>query len=504
MDNSDPRARLSWWALMGTHYRLDAGNWLGSARGWPRHPEVGMFPDYTTRRPAGLQPVVGRFSGEKRYYDFHGRFDKVRDPRPLEEWDPETVDEDLRDVLETRRDKSPETARDDVEVVPGKDYHGAVLAAMEKGIDLVWLTGGVNYREENAIEFLLAKKGACFKDGLYEMARAFNTGVFAGKPITIYWEIGNEVNSSNRFSLRNLAPGKHLRGDPRHGRDYIEYYFAPAVEALRTASRDLFDNERGIQIILGSISGIHKEANQKFLDFILSQTIEGRHAPALAGRHVYEVIDAVTLHYSMGDRSVLEEIYARWLESGKVANLWTTEELGRRGRGDYNVALVAFRWLDFWARHGWGSRHRGRVIFWGDDLEHPACATTGRSAEALLGDFLRDYPLTQAKNVDVTVETAADVEWYALRAEAGSTGTRYAVCLHPHVEAQSALRYVELRGVATADSVAVDAKRIRANQPTESLTARTIESDQGVRIGFAKHELHPMELIVVLVTVDAH
>ena len=489
----DPRP--NWHDIIGTHYRLDTENHLGAARGWPKWPTVGYHYDFTAITPDDIEPTVGRFSGEKRYYDFTGKYSRAMG----QGWtfsDLAAVDSDMKDIILRRRrqNKKPRIRYHTI------DYRSALRAAVDREIDLVWLTMAPNYRRKDKVEFLLAEKGAYYKDAIYEMVKYTHTGEFAQKPIDIYWELGNEVNSSNRFSIRDYAPGQHLRGDRRNGRDYVEYCFAPAVEALRTASREILGDPDAAHVLMGDVSGIMKEVNQEFLDYILDLEIRGEHAPSLAGKKPYELVDAVAVHYTNGHQDLIEEIYDKWVASGKTGGLWTTEELGGRGRGDYLVVAVAMRWLDFWTRHPWHGPETGRVIFWGDERKHPECATQGIGGLQLLGPFLQDYPLVNAKNASVHIETGADVEWYALKAEVSDRESRYVVLMKPYVEAQSAVRYIAVTPPADPAALDVDVSILDAHEKTRSVDIKTRRQDNGWRLDFETYELRPTEEVLVRIT----
>ncbi|MBC2603976.1 hypothetical protein [Puniceicoccus vermicola] len=453
-DESTSLNRTSWQNTIGVHYRLDPENYIGTTRGWPRLAAIGFKQDVTWLKPKNIEPVVGHFSGEERFYVLEDEAVEVGDVE-LEEItnsDPDrrSLDADALDALDRNKNKKgikkKNPAPGDIWSL-GINYIDAVQSANEAGIDLVIHTGGISPHRKGGgareIEYLMAKNGAYFKDTLYETFVRLNTGVFADRTNTIYWEIGNEVNSSNRFSLRDITDGEHVRGHPQHGYDYVEFYLAPAIEALREASTDVYGDPGKVKILMGSVSGVLKPENREYLDLILGSTIEGLHAPTLAGKKVGEVIDAAVIHYSNGQRDLLQGIFDQWIASGEVKDLWTTEELGARGRGDYTVALVSFEWLSFVLENDWPEGAIPKAIFWGDERQHPGEVTTGTGAQEILGPFLKNYPLVAARN-QIVPETRADLQWLAIRADVDSDEIRYAIHVHPYFTSQAALRGVSI------------------------------------------------------------
>jgi len=132
--------------------------------------------------------------------------------------------------------------------------------------------------------------------------------------------------------------------------------------------------------------------------------------------------------------------------------------------GDYTVAQVAFRCLDFMAGNGWRTTPRGRIVFWGDQGSHPGSKSLGIGAEELLGRFLRDDPLESAQN-EVSLQTRADLEWYALRAVAPSGERRYAIYAAPY----------------TTASAAVESLTLPASSATMRVETFVISMEEGIR-----------------------
>ncbi len=498
---------ISWQSSAGTHYRLATDSWIGTTRGYPRWGDVAFKPDVSFLKPQNIEPVTGRFSGEPRYFCFRagpvivGDVDYVKD-EPGQESEGEIMerlDPDARDAREAQKSggKNPKKKKQNLPN-PGetwtfsKDYIADALEADALGIDLVWVAGQISPYQgliPDKVDYVMAKKGAYLKDTLYATYVAVNTGEAANRKNTIYWEIGNEVNSSHRFSLRDLTDGEHVSGHPEHAKDYVEFYLAPSVEALRTAAQEVYGDPERVKILMGSVSGILKEENQEFLDIILESTIEGTHAPTLAGKKVSDVVDAAVVHYSNGERRILQNIYDKWVATGKVPTLWTTEELGVRGRGDYNVALVSYRWLDFILDNPWTDGQPGRFVFWGDaKTGHPGEKTVGAAALKIIGERLKDYPLSNAQ-AEVVPDMRADLEWYAFRADAPDGARIYTFYATPYKVSAPALIKLRIKPESVdggldldLDAVSVEAFSIATGKETVEVDATAKVEDEGLVI----------------------
>lgn len=459
---------ISWWSTTGTHYRADAvDQWLGMIRGYPGpHANVGFTPEVTDVDHEGIEPTIGRFSGKERFYDWTGQ-------------------------------------------VTGFDHVSAVRNAVELGVDLVWVTGQAavgsgNDASEHAADILINDPER-FMDCLHAMATFFNTGEFADLPITIYWEIGNEVNASPRFSI---TPGRPNH-DPQNAADYAEYYLRPATVAIQTASQEIYGDKHQVRMMGPNVSGIQKEPARAFLQTALEHrygSAQG-HLAGLSGRKVFQTIELFSIHYSSGECPVHEELYERYIASGKLRGWLNTEELGTRGRGDFNTVLVGVRNIDFWIQHNW-HRDTGRVMFWGDGPAAQArrrnswgVDQSGKAGEELLGTFLRDDPLTRSKHDGVEVISGADVEWYALRADGGDSSHRQLVYVKPIHSAINLLSAVEFADETPDTLTAVDVFLVHAKDPISPFDDYTVEAteDGALSIVFA-HELDLNESFVIRTT----
>jgi len=443
-------AHFSWRSTIGTHYRLDEASHLGTVRGWPHHYLTAYHTDYTDFDHQGLEPTIGRFSGEKRFYNYNGgdrtEIRKVRKAK--------SDSQVLEDAAEASYDATVYETKTVEKSVQDMEAH--VRSAMDARVDIIQgVLGNVKPTRPEFKNFY-SNDGKYFKDAIYHAVVHFNTGEFADKPMEIYWQLGNEVNAYNRFHITPLEEAEALdsstqkivpNGNPDIARDYVEFYLAPAAEALRAASEEAYGDPDKIKIVSGSVSGIRKGRMREFLDVLLNTTIKGERAPTLAGKKAWEVIDVITIHYAHGDHGILGSIYDQWVATDRVEGLWVTEELGARGAGAYCVAQVSMRYLDFWAQHQdrW-TPDAARMIVWGDGRRnHPRAWGQGKEAFELIGPFLQDFPLTRAAD-EVQPVTNADLEWYMLRADESDDQARYLGYFASYTGARARLRQVMIDG----------------------------------------------------------
>ena len=177
---------------------------------------------------------------------------------------------------------------------------------------------------------------------------------------TFHWQVGNEIaaigvsQNIERWQRQNGtwdeatgAQGKS--NDLNTVAFYVEYFFAPAAEALRQAEET---SGKDVSIALGSINGIHNEAAQAYLRSVLSYEIVGSLAPSLAGDRVWEHVDVATIHYLMNGKDptdldyyvkVLDDLQADLVDTRMVEGIWSTEELGNQAALDGGGASSTMR-----------------------------------------------------------------------------------------------------------------------------------------------------------------
>jgi hypothetical protein len=384
---------FSWRTAMGTHYRIYTNAFMGTVRSFPTPSKLSYFPDVTALSPTNITPVTGRFSGDLRYYDFE-------------------------DVL----------GRETI----GHDYGEYLRQAEAAKVDLIWNLGQIHHSHSGHVGLIMTNNGAYYKDLVYQAVLFANSGEFENSSTTVYWEIGNEINSHFRFSLSDYG---EFHNNVTNAADYLEYYLAPAVEAIQAASYDLYGESKQVKALLANVTFLRDTNTQIFLRTVLDGTVVGTHAPTLAGKKGHELVETIGLHYSLGTASVLDTYYNEWVASGKVSGMWNTEEHGWAGLGDYDIALHGFRWLDFWAQKSWSSE-TARLQFWGDQVptsrertDGLSSDTTGENMEFFLGQLLQSYPLMRIEPGDIVVSAAGNPEKYGFWAELPGGGYRSVLVL---------------------------------------------------------------------------
>ena len=508
-----PEDRVSWQGALGTSDRLGTEQSLGTMRALP--PVLALDITATDRGDIGIRPIVGHFSGEPRYYFFDAKLPATtgraaaprsrsrsfrlgsnpKDDSPLDGQLPAPAPASpAADGAKPTRARTPRATSTPA---PFADVRRALLLAAAKNVHIVWPLGSVNFRETAKVKLLTEKGGAHFKDAVFATVKVAYAGEFADKPERIVWEVGDAINTPAGFSLRE--PGADGPATATNPNAYVQLYLAPAVEAIRAASKELFGDERRVKIVLGGVADISRPASRDFLDALLETEIDGEHAPTLKGRHAFEIVDALNVLGSAADPRLLGPLHEKWIASSKVRGLWATGELGVRGQGDLAVAVASFRWLGFWARREWDPL-AARLIFRADTESHPGTTTDGVDMEKRLGDLLQNHPLTALEDLrDVQLLSAGPIEWHALRADAPAGERRYALLFVPDLTTQSALDTVRLlvpkdvRGPV----VSVSAHSVPRHKPMKSIVLKTSEDDRGVTIDLQKFELAPDEAILI-------
>ncbi len=172
------------------------------------------------------------------------------------------------------------------------------------------------------------------------------------------------------------SPVSMLRSDTSIIPEYAEYFLAPTVEALDEASTQVFGAPGNIHVVLGSLARTRSRAARDWLDELLRYQVRGDFAPRLAGKRVNELVDVVAIHYLVGHpgerwRSTLDELKSKWLGTGRITGIWSTEEVGygpaSRGRGAASALRVTFRYLDWCLANSFGP-HQCRATMWGSNI----------------------------------------------------------------------------------------------------------------------------------------
>jgi hypothetical protein len=310
---------FTWDDAIGTHYRPDPTyRRAGAIRGYP-HGGLGLkiFTDAETGTP-----VHGPFSGTERRADYAA------------------IDEALSEL---------ETDAPQVDL-------------------LVWSMSPDKQPPEQLTATIHTYQDAVYAHALY----------LAKHPHPeIYLQAGNEVNGFF-FNPTDIHPAsrqefyaEHYNSAAQAGR-YVQWGFAPFVEAERLAAEDTGHAPEEFTVILGSVTAATNPDSLAFLDLVLATRIDSEFAPTLAGETVSDLTDIIAVHYMMnrGPQGLswqegLDHLYHRWLETGAVEGIWLTEEGGTANQGAADAAVVLARFFSWWADKAWTPR-RGRLFFWSD------------------------------------------------------------------------------------------------------------------------------------------
>ena len=273
------------------------------------------------------------------------------------------------------------------------------------------------------------------KDEVYWSVRAFYEAADSAD-IPVFFQLGNEINAFH-------VPWKN---HPDLIRRYVEYNFAPAAEAIRQVSTDLFGAPDRIPLMLGSVASPWP-LGMGWLQKMVDTTIEGDSAPTLTGKKVWEVADRAAIHYALKGpfwAQYLDSTYDHLLKDDRLEGFWSTEEIGGNAdlaKGPF-YAAITFRYMDWWSRHNWRPQ-RGGFIVWGD-TRGKSSYTTAMDVQSLIGDFLGDRELTNVTDT-IQAEGDPDLETYAFATKSGTPGVAIAILsrkyvFYPDNEAKRTLR----------------------------------------------------------------
>lgn len=364
---------VSWYKFIGTHYSVDSPlkKWIGIVRGAPYPGSWGMTLDITDKKKNKSKYFIGKFSGEKRFYDF------------------ERIEKEIKKLR-------------------------------KKGILVLPVLGpGAG----SLVDKIREKNGIYWKDCVYEQVKYFNSGDFKDYPL-LYWQVGNEINSITHFNIEKIKwSGSPWRYFNRLDRipAYVELFFAPAVEAIEKASEDIYGDPDKIKVVLGSIANYYNPKSQRWLEELLNTEIKGERAKSLKGDKVWQHVDIISIHYLVSSarfkrlwRPALDYLYNKWILTKKIEGIWATEEHGASGYGMSEIPVISFRWLDWWSRHKWNCKI-GKCIFWGDSLVGEGLP--GVYAEGLIGNYLEDKELINlTDNLEII---GKGIEGYAFKTKDG-------------------------------------------------------------------------------------
>lgn len=267
----------------------------------------------------------------------------------------------------------------------------------------------------NAIE---QDAGKGWRSAVYHRTLAYARQL-GGSGLELYWQFGNEINSkqfSRAFHLWAKDGGRIKDHDLSTIGWYVEYYLAPGLMAIKKAETEKAV-VKPINVVLGSVAAAYNPKAQRFLNALLEYEIKGDYAQGLRGRRVWEVIDSVSIHYLIGSpgsvwHEMLTDFHEKWISSGRVRTIWSTEEIGiqkaREGYGAGQAAKVWARSLHWWMDMG-VPPEQGQVFLWGS--ERGGDSTSADSMLERLYDFLGDARLEKLDS-RVLDDGRGELEYY--------------------------------------------------------------------------------------------
>jgi len=245
-----------------------------------------------------------------------------------------------------------------------------------------------------------ADNGSLFRYSVYNRMTELAGLQQSENKITI--QLGNEITSATAATNFHEAFGDGLlpqQNDLTTIPYYIEYYFAPAAQAITAANKN---NGTDYKIMLGSIANYTNDNAIAWLEAALNYQIVGDYAPGTKGKYVYELVDTISLHYFVGSlesgywKSALENLRDNWIGIGNISGVWSTEEVGGGGGAEgfsgVGVVRIMSRYLEWWDSNDYSS-DQSRITVYGTNIG-PVGNTSGDAMQAIY-DFFGDVKLSQ-------------------------------------------------------------------------------------------------------------
>ncbi len=216
----------------------------------------------------------------------------------------------------------------------------------------------------------------------------------------LYFQWGDDINGRHLgATAKNTATAPRGGGHPTHADNaladaeaYAEKYFAPAVEAVRRASDEIFHDARRIPILSGSCALTGRGEYRSWFTGILDHELTGASAPSLKGQRVIQLVDYLTVNYPFAgteNETPLQELWDRY--GAQIKGLWITEEYGAAGRGPGDLLTDAARFLMWAARNQLDAQHT-RLLF--NFVPHSHGVGDMLDAFRTIGESFRDGALS--------------------------------------------------------------------------------------------------------------
>lgn len=307
----------------------------------------------------------------------------------------------------------------------------------------------------------------------------------------IYFQFGNEISNVNSTGFygalclwvtrNNPTPVANCDLTTQFIPTYVEYYLAPGIAHLEEKSQALFGKPDALRAMLGSI--VNLSNREAFLDSLLNYKIVGTYASGYAGRYVYDVVDTVSIHYTVTTptwRTTLDNFRNKYLPGGlpktRVRALWTTEEGGvgtaEQGYGMASAMRGISRYLSWWQANHLGPDDV-HVFYWGTDINQPSGGTCPGCTSVdqdmpIFYNFVGDNALTELTQDKSTFGVSGSFEAYEFAV--GSQDKRVLIGFGPGNDGTATLSSLTLNLAPwTGKMVSVSAYRF-ANQGPRALT----------------------------------
>ena len=313
----------------------------------------------------------------------------------------------------------------------------------------------------------------------------------------VYWQIGNEVNGLH-FDPKGLKEKIEATGESRwkyfntkEQQDlYVEGYLAPAIESIYRVSQDVYGDPHRIKILLGSAANSYNPNSIQWICDVMDRNIVGTQAPSLVGDPVWKHIDILTIHYPFARGNggeVAQEVYERYMQTGKVEGIWITEEHGRQGKGPVTIADRSLQFIHWIAKNHLNAEQT-RLVWWGTGIEKPA----GKPIEAvqILGKILSHLPLW------VAMEKRGDARIYVMVNEADQTIDRLTIVIVPDASSEISLGdlTLSLPEGGSPETWMVQATQFSSEEPPVGWNPETSWEESRLTINIGKQVAEPLIL----------
>lgn len=253
----------------------------------------------------------------------------------------------------------------------GLDENLAAITKDERqGLFILPWTGPIRKVEQDAIYALMkvsyganpATEGHLF----FQLGDGLNDGHY-GTAVASTRHIASQPSNGTR-----LARGANAQNDLV---DCAEKYLAPAIEAIRAASTEIYKDPRHIPIVAGSCASAGEPECRAWYGQLFDRELDGSVASSLKGRKLASLVDYLAVDYPFANTendAPLQELWDRFCapvqpapaagqnlpddKTTRPRGLWVTEEYGIGAYGSATMAARAARFLAWTARNDLDAR----------------------------------------------------------------------------------------------------------------------------------------------------